>query len=304
MTPVADIVPCTVLVFTDSEHRFLRLSRQGRGEHRVQVLRGGMWSEFGTLPTESDLMPLSQRALGLSSGRFVLLPPVAFRSPRPLWIALWMGAGVVVTVLLALLSQAPVVLLPGLLVSLIGLPLGAATIFRRASILGQERRRLTFHAVPDWARRLPPGEVPEPLPAEPPPPPSERAERIRQEYGRLRTDLVYRLEHPALFDPAVPTTAAFEAALVEVADNPDVQTVNKLEVRFTLARQHAERVGLGHVAPELRGDVERAGKVARLAAEATSRGERAAAMAQLQRLLDAVALYYLPGRADLAEIEG
>ena len=131
MTPVADIVPCTVLVFTDSEHRFLRLSRQGRGEHRVQVLRGGMWSEFGTLPTESDLMPLSQRALGLSSGRFVLLPPVAFRSPRPLWIALWMGAGVVVTVLLALLSQAPVVLLPGLLVSLIGLPLGGYCLSNR-----------------------------------------------------------------------------------------------------------------------------------------------------------------------------
>lgn len=304
-TPVADIVPCTVLVFTDSEHRFVSLVKEGRDGFTMQVLRGGVWAPLlPPLTADAVVGGLSQQVLRLPTGRCALLPPVVLRGPRPRTLALWVGGSVVATVLVALLAQAPVVLLLGLFLSLIVLPLGATTLFRRPEIIGQERRGLSFHSVPDWVRRLTPSEPPEPLPAEPPPPPTERAERIREEYGRLRTDMVYRLDHPALFDPAVPTTAAFEAALVEFADDPSVQAVNKLEVRFNLARQHAERVGLGHVAPEKRGEVERAGKVARLAAEATSEGERAAALAQLQRLLDALALYYLPGRADLAEIEG
>jgi len=66
-----------------------------------------------------------------------------------------------------------------------------------------------------------------------------------------------------LFDPVVPRTAAFERALVEFDDDPSS---------------------------------ERAVKAARLVVGAGTEGERDAAIGQLQRILDSLALYYLPDR--------
>lgn len=121
-------------------------------------------------------------------------------------------------------------------------------------------------------------------------------ERIRGEYGRLRGDLIYRVECPALFDPVVPRTAAFERALVEFDDDPSSERADRVELAFVLARQHAERVGIRHAAPEFRDGLRRAVKAARLVVGAGTEGERDAAIGQLQRILDSLALYYLPDR--------
>ena len=69
-----------------------------------------------------------------------------------------------------------------------------------------------------------------------------------------------------------------------------------LRLAFVLARQHAERVGIRHAAPEFRDGLRRAVKAARLVVGAGTEGERDAALGQLQRILDSLALYYLPDR--------
>lgn len=122
----------------------------------------------------------------------------------------------------------------------------------------------------------------------------------------MRIDLVYRIEQPALFDPGAPTTAAFEEALAAFAadDQSDVPRLEELaarvELAFKVAVEHAERTGLRHVPAAERGDVRRAAKAARLAVGATTPGEREASLAQVRRILDSVALYYLPSSVDEA----
>ncbi|MDO5066022.1 MAG: hypothetical protein Q4D96_01915 [Propionibacteriaceae bacterium] len=304
-TRIGDIVPATVLVFTDTESRIVCLAKEAQNAYSVLVLRWRGLQFFATLEGDDVVGGLPQWVLGLPGGRCLLLPPLVKRRP-PAWLWLVSILGVVAATLLAmLLLDAPGVLLPGLLVALVLTPTALGTVFSRFEILGQQRRGIHSQAaLHGWARRLDPESPPEELPAEPSLTPKERMERVLEDYGRLRSDLVYRLEHPALFDPAVPTTAAFEAAMVDCQDELDFQNANRLEVRFNLARQHAERVGLGHVDEAHRGEVARAAKVARLAAGASSSGERATALAQLQRILDQLALYYLPTGENLAELEG
>ncbi|RRD03366.1 hypothetical protein EII34_14330 [Arachnia propionica] len=304
-TRILDIVPATVLVFTDTESRLVSLVNEGNQVCSLSVVGASGMRLLGLLEADEVVGGLTQRVLGLPNGRCVLLPPLVRVSP-PQWVWTTSILGTVaVTVLLTFLLRAPLLLLPGLLLALVLIPVMIGTVLSRFEVLGQRKRGIigaaSLHA---WARRMDPKDPPQELPVEPPLTPEQRAERVRQEYGRLRTDLVYRLENPALFDPAVPTTAAFEAALVECDDEVSFQTANRLEVRFNLARQHAERVGLGHVDDVHRDEVARAVKVARLAVGASSTGERATALGQLQRILDGLALYYLPARTNLAELEG
>ncbi|MDO5092882.1 MAG: hypothetical protein Q4D79_05585 [Propionibacteriaceae bacterium] len=128
-----------------------------------------------------------------------------------------------------------------------------------------------------------------------------RVEGIKEEYGRLTSDLAYRIENSALFDSSVPLTSVFlvqlgrydnEAADLATDDLDDLAA--ELEISYATARDHAETVGFGHLPATARPEAGRAAKAARLAAETANDGERAAALEQVRRILESLALYYLP----------
>ncbi len=128
-----------------------------------------------------------------------------------------------------------------------------------------------------------------------------RAARIRATYGRMLADIAYRIENAALFDSAVPTTAAFEKALAlwsdVTASTPEEEVVRRsalVAVTFETARAHAETVGLAHLPLTARDQGRRAAGAARLARSASTEAEREAADAQVIRILGSLALYYLP----------
>ncbi|WP_297739581.1 hypothetical protein [uncultured Tessaracoccus sp.] len=138
----------------------------------------------------------------------------------------------------------------------------------------------------------------------------ERVEKVRSDYGERKSDIVYRIEQPALFDASAPTTEAFLVALWEFDQIPDdappreaEEAAARVEVTYGLARRHAETVGIRHVAPEKADDVRRAAKVARLAVASGSEGERAAARAQLSALLASLSLHFLPDAAELRALD-
>jgi len=113
--------------------------------------------------------------------------------------------------------------------------------------------------------------------------------------------MAYRIECSALFDPKVPATAVFEEALVAFEDVTDLTPTDEfdalateVELAFNVAQANAERIGLSHLPEDKRADARRAGKAAHLAAGAATEGERQASLAQVKRILDSLALYYLP----------
>ena len=124
---------------------------------------------------------------------------------------------------------------------------------------------------------------------------------IKEEYGRLLTDLAYRIETPALFDPADELTRRLTTALIrwdtthETLDGSELGTLAaEVRVAFEAAKEHAEAVGLRHLPEEAREPAGRALKAARVAAGTDSPGEREAALEQVTGILDSLALYYLP----------
>lgn len=132
---------------------------------------------------------------------------------------------------------------------------------------------------------------------------------LKDEYGRLLTDVAYRIENSALFDAAVPLTKQFQLALIAWDDEEAradgarlAALARELELSFATARRHAESVGLRHLPESARQDADRAAKASRLAQSATSEGERQAALHQATRLLRGLALYYLPDAADVPEL--
>lgn len=137
-------------------------------------------------------------------------------------------------------------------------------------------------------------------------------ESVKEDYGRLLTDLVYRFEAPAFFDPADELTRRLTTALIrwdtthETLDGAELGTLAaEIRVAFDAAKVHAEAVGLKHLPAEAQGPAERALKAARLAVGAGSPGEREAAQRQVVELLGSLALYYLPRPAQARRmIEG
>lgn len=136
-------------------------------------------------------------------------------------------------------------------------------------------------------------------------------EQVKQSYGALLSDIVYRIETPALFDPAVETTRAFTTALIQwdnsnaTMGSAELSTLAaRVQLTFETARAHAETVGLDHVPASARQEVERAAKAAQLAKLSHSESERAAALKQTMKILDAVRLYYMPSAAEAEAIAG
>lgn len=126
----------------------------------------------------------------------------------------------------------------------------------------------------------------------------------------MEADIIARIDQPAFFDASVPSTSRFLAAMVAAQDITGNTTIDelqrlaaRLEVTFEVAKAHAYTVGIDHLAQHQRDDARRASKVARLAASASNQGERRAAIAQLNRILAELGLYYLPQVGDRLEIE-
>lgn len=173
----------------------------------------------------------------------------------------------------------------------------------RITFLAPDRLGLTMETIHPYALSLEQGElwVPPTRGADRRQLAFQRVDAIRTAYLELREDIAYRIESSALFDPAVPATAAFEEALVRFGDVTDATPTPELddhatevELAFNTARANAERLGLEHLPEDARAEGRRAGKAARLAAGASTEGEREASLTQVRRILDSLALYYLP----------
>lgn len=142
---------------------------------------------------------------------------------------------------------------------------------------------------------------------------SDLAERqvlaVKEAYGRLLTDLSYRVEHPALFDTDCPDTEPFSLALVEWDTTQRHLTpadrralASRVAATFQHARHHAERVGMEHLPKPQRRVVRRAAKALRIASDphATSK-ERDAALQWAVKLLDGLVLHYLPSGPEIQQ---
>lgn len=133
-----------------------------------------------------------------------------------------------------------------------------------------------------------------------------RVDETRATYGRMLSDISYRIENSALFDSAVPTTRQFETALAlwvdvseHTADDEVVRRSSSVVVAFGAARAHAETVGLGHLPMTARDGARRAAGAARLARSSTSDAERESAQLRVTSILRSLALGYLPDPAAL-----
>ncbi len=261
--PLAPLVPCALLVYTDDESRIVALSRVGR-KSQLRVTAVGTDRVLVSLPPQATTRALARWVLE-EAARVMLLPPLVRAPAKRGW-------------------------------------------FRRRNkkltLLGQEEFGVDLDSVHEFALAIEKGTWWHgKLPAAASGNPGLRVERIRDQYATLKLDLVYRIENPALFDPAVPTTSEFEAALAGFDPTGNLkqraEQAHRIELAFALAREHAERAGMRHVAQQHRSDLRRAAKAARLAVGSSTPGERAAALAQVQRILDSLALYYLPRQAEL-----
>lgn len=304
---IEQFTPCALVVFTDREYQLVWVRRGPDGGYRWE--RVDRTPVVHTPPEAIDggqrLEELGRRLLWRKpdTPRFLAVP--GFTQSR--WPVLWGVPTVVLavaTMLLTLATNSLLLLAVGSVITWT-VPGWFASTRPCVEILGQQQRGITRKTVHAHALAVERGDLWQgEVPAGATPSPTVQVERIRQEYAELRSDLVYRLENPALFDPAVPTTAAFEAALVDFADAPSLQAAGRVEVRFRAARRHAEKLGMRHVARKSRKEVARAAKIARLAVDAPTAGERRAALQQLQRILEPLALYYLPSRTEFPALEG
>ncbi len=128
----------------------------------------------------------------------------------------------------------------------------------------------------------------------------QRVAAIRTEFAELQSDIVYRINNSALFDSAVPATERFQMTLIAWEDAGEVpldeldSLATDVEIAYSVARNNAETLGLFHLPETARSDGRRAAKAARLAVSSPNHGEREASRHQLIRILNSLALYWLP----------
>ncbi|MFT3889126.1 MAG: hypothetical protein QM713_13310 [Arachnia sp.] len=135
---------------------------------------------------------------------------------------------------------------------------------------------------------------------------------VKEEYGALLSDICYRIENPAMFDPADDAARRLTTALIRWDEgqgrlDSSELSVAAAEVRvaFDAAKAHAEAVGMAYLPEHARPRAETALKAARLARSTTAPAERAAALKQVSAILGDLALYYLPSPAEASlMIEG
>lgn len=141
---------------------------------------------------------------------------------------------------------------------------------------------------------------------------TRQVDEVKETYGRLLTDLPYRIEHPALFDAAHPATEELTLALfrwdseqarLDTAERAAL--ASRVVTAFRTARQQAERIRMDHLPEEARAEAGRALAAARIAADPRAgRAERAAALEVAVQILDDLALYHLPSVTEARDAVG
>lgn len=265
-----------------------------------------------TVPSWRRLDDFADEEFDLRVTQVVVVPGSALSARRP-GSPRAFGRGLLALVILGTLAGIALAvvtrswwLLPATLLPLFGLvALLAHLRKRRVAAVPSDEDRQEALAREEIRARLTPAMTPGPAgPAMDPA--HERIASIKDDFGRLAGDIVYRIESSALFDASVPTTHQFQLELLRWDDDsarlgPEGRNRLSFEVAlaFRNARENAERVGLAHLPTTARPGAERAIKVARLATSATTPGERQAAASQLGDLLDDLALHYLPKPVDV-----
>ncbi len=118
-----------------------------------------------------------------------------------------------------------------------------------------------------------------------------RVQEVKARLGALRTDLVWVIEHPSLFDGATPASSAMFEAIARwddefehLSDREADLAAGQIEDAFTTARRAAERLGLGFYAEADRGEAEMALKLVSKA-RSTTGPEAAALMDKVAEIL-------------------
>lgn len=231
---------------------------------------------------------------GIQLGAASIAPGVDWAARRPAWVwalpvpALLLFAFAVVTGTALAWSFVPFA------IALTWYVIGRAGATRQTEIPGPDGKTL---AITDVYRRAHSGA----LGAERAEAATDRVDAVKETYGALREDVVYRIENSALFDTTVPQTREFHVALMGWDDSAatlspgeQARLAAEIQVRFDTARAHAETLGLHHLPATARAVAQRAAGSLRLAQRSQSDGERAAALESAARLLSSLALYYLP----------
>ncbi|WP_297739583.1 hypothetical protein [uncultured Tessaracoccus sp.] len=133
---------------------------------------------------------------------------------------------------------------------------------------------------------------------------------LKADYGRLASDVITRIEYPALFDATLPETRRFTELMVRWdaehtrLSNPERATLaGELAVAFEAVKAHAEAVGMQHYPDDARGPADTALKAMRLAQDSrATRAERQAALERAVAILESLALHYLPTVREAKEL--
>lgn len=271
------------------------VSWYGTGVHeRVDVKDASPERTLGDLAVLALQQPV-RRAFRLPKGRIVSVPGWFGnrRWVRPLAILLAVTAAVVVLFLLVLPD---VVKIFGVL-GIVGLPLLSLILLTGLGVELFDVHRMMYKT--SW-RRWEFADLAALADRD------DLADRqitaVKEEYGRLRSDLTYRIEHPALFDATCPTTETFHLALVEwdaageqLSRVARGELASRVVATFRHARHHAEQVGMEHLPRAARRPARRAVKALRVATDPhASATERATALERAVALLDGLVLHHLP----------
>lgn len=134
-----------------------------------------------------------------------------------------------------------------------------------------------------------------------------QVEDVKAEYGKLVSDVVHRIEYPALFDATEPNARRFTELIVQwdnthaELENPELLALaGQIRVAFDTARAHAERVGMQHLPEAARGPAATAAQALRLARDpGASAAERRTALQKANDILRSLMLHYLPTPHDV-----
>lgn len=128
------------------------------------------------------------------------------------------------------------------------------------------------------------------------PTPLDRVRLVKADYGRLLSDIVYRIENSALFDAAHPLTNRFQVALAlwDAASPRAAAMAQEIETSFTEARLQAEELGFTYLPLTAQSSARRAVKAVTTALGDGSDMEKSSALSRAEEILASLALYYLP----------
>ena len=292
--PLSGLRASNLLIETEVGRAIVRRTRRKSLHKLVSHLPDGRRTTLTGVPEERSLRQAAASLTGARPLRAFLLPPggEVVAKLRPVstvlhylpWVA---GVGL----LWAALAN------PGLgTLRVVFLALGITVVIIARDAFAKSRRYRDWAFVSKAATTKAIDYVLPGLPEE------IEVDDVKVEYGRLLSDIVYRIECPALFDPHEPTSKEFTLALLQWDNNDGVagqderrELARRVRATFAAARANAERIGMDHLPAEARDRAGTALKAARLATdEAAPEPERQAALGRAVEILDQLALYYLP----------